>query len=68
MAGELLKAKDILKIGQRVEFYVEDSNERYTSRIEDITENQLVVAMPMSRNFQQPVSSGCRIPGVMCTR
>ena len=49
MAGELLKAKDILKIGQRVEFYVEDSNERYTSRIEDITENQLVVAMPMSR-------------------
>jgi c-di-GMP-binding flagellar brake protein YcgR len=49
MAGELLKAKDILKIGQRVEFYVEDSNERYTSRIEDITETQLVVAMPMSR-------------------
>ena len=49
MAGELLKAKDILKIGQRIEFYVEDSNERYTSRIEDITESQLVVAMPMSR-------------------
>ncbi|MCH3959195.1 MAG: flagellar brake domain-containing protein [Selenomonas sp.] len=49
MAGELIKAKDILKIGQRVEFYVEESNERYTSRIEDITETELVVAMPMSR-------------------
>ena len=49
MAGELIKAKDILKIGQRVEFYVEDSNERYSSRIEDITEKQLIVAMPMNR-------------------
>ena len=49
MAGELIKAKDILRIGQRVEFYVEDSDERYTSRIEDITETQIVAAMPMSR-------------------
>ena len=49
MAGELIKAGDVLKIGQRVEFYVEDSNERYTSRIEDMTEDQLVVAMPMDK-------------------
>ena len=49
MAGELIKAKDILKIGQRVEFYVEDSDERYTSRIEDMTDDQLVVAMPMDK-------------------
>ena len=49
MAGELIKAKDILKIGQRVEFYVEDNNDRYTSRIEDMPEDQLIVAMPMNK-------------------
>ena len=50
MTGELVKAKKILKIGQRVEFYVEGDDNRYASRIEDITEDVLEVAMPMSRS------------------
>lgn len=49
MTGELVKAKENLKIGQRVEFYIEGDETRYTSRIEDITEEALEVAMPMTR-------------------
>lgn len=49
MTGELVKAKEILKIGQRVEFYVEADEARYTSRIEDIADETLEVAMPMNR-------------------
>ena len=49
MAGELVKAKEHLKIGQRVEFYVEADEARYTSRIEDIVDDTLEVAMPMTR-------------------
>jgi c-di-GMP-binding flagellar brake protein YcgR len=50
MTGELVKTKEILKIGQRVEFYVEGDDNRYASRIEDINEDMLEVAMPMSRS------------------
>lgn len=49
MAGELVKAKENLKIGQRVEFYVEGDDTRYASRIEDMAEDMLEVAMPMNR-------------------
>ena len=49
MTGELVKAKEILKIGQRVEFYVEADDNRYASRIEDIDEDMLEVAMPMTK-------------------
>ena len=49
MAGELLKAGDILRIGQRIEFYVGDEDEKYASRIEDMTEDELMVAMPMNK-------------------
>lgn len=49
MAGELVKAKEHLKIGQRVEFYVEADETRYASRIEDITDEALEVAMPMTK-------------------
>jgi len=49
MTGELVKAKENLKIGQRVEFYVEADDTRYASRIEDIVDDTLEVAMPMSR-------------------
>ena len=48
MAGELVKAKDVLKIGQRVEFYVGDNEECFASRIEDVTEDELIVAMPVN--------------------
>ncbi len=49
MAGELIKAGEILKIGQRIEFYVGDEDEKYTSRIEDMTNTELMVAMPMNK-------------------
>ncbi len=49
MAGELIKAGEILKIGQRIEFYVGDDDEKYTSRIEDMTKTELIVAMPMNK-------------------
>lgn len=48
MTGELVNAKEILKIGQRVEFYVNNDDTRYASRIEDITEAGLEVAMPVN--------------------
>ncbi len=48
MTGELVKAEEILKIGQRVEFYVNGDDKRYASRIEDITDDGLEVAMPMN--------------------
>lgn len=51
MSGELVKTKDVLKIGQRLEFFVGGSDERYTSRIEDITDDKLIVAMPMTKEL-----------------
>ena len=48
MTGELVKAEEILKLGQRVEFYVDADDTRYASRIEDITDDGLEVAMPIS--------------------
>ena len=49
MAGELVKADRVLKIGQRIEFYVDDDDEKYLSRIEDITDDSIVAAMPYNR-------------------
>ena len=49
MAGELVKADQVLRIGQRIEFYVDDDEEKYLSRIEDITDKYLVAAMPYNR-------------------
>ena len=47
MAGDIMNAEKVLKVEQRVEFYLEDDDIRYTSRIEDITADRLVVAMPV---------------------
>jgi len=47
MVGEILAADKIMKIGQRVEFDAEEGNGKYTSRIEDILPEQLIVAMPV---------------------
>ena len=50
MAGELVQARGVLFIGQRLEIYFENSEEGaagYTSRIEDIVGDELVVAMPL---------------------
>ncbi len=54
MAGDLINAAKVLKIGQRVEFYLEDDDIKYTSRIEDITSDRLVVAMPVDEK-RRPV-------------
>lgn len=50
MAGELVQARGVLSIGQRLEIFFENSDEGaagYTSRIEDIIGDELVVAMPL---------------------
>jgi type IV pilus assembly protein pilZ len=50
MAGELVQARSILAIGQRLEIFFENSEEGtsgYTSRVEDIVGDELVVAMPL---------------------
>ncbi len=72
MAGELIKAGEVLKIGQRIEFYVGDEDEKYTSRIEDMTDKELMVAMPMNKQgvpvlpltgekvYALAVGDGCR--------
>ena len=46
---EILKADAVLKIGQRVEYFVDDDDEKYTSRIEDMTATELIVAMPVDK-------------------
>lgn len=42
---EFVKSKAVLKVGQRVEIAMND--ERYTSRVEDFNETDLVLAMPL---------------------
>ena len=32
MAGEIIKAGNVLKIGQRIEFFVDNDDNRYASR------------------------------------
>ena len=49
MAGEILKAGTVLKIGQRIEFYVENDDNRYASRIEDMTKEQIIAALPVNK-------------------
>ena len=65
MAGELIKAGEILKIGQRLEFYVEDEEEKYLSRIEDIGDGEFVAGMPLNRQ-RVPVipRAGARLFGL----
>ncbi len=46
MAGDTINAASILKVGQRLAFF-SGGDEQYSSRIEDITPNALVVAMPV---------------------
>jgi type IV pilus assembly protein pilZ len=49
MAGDIMSAEAILKIGQRLAFFSDASDEKYTSRIEDLSEKEIVAAMPMDR-------------------
>ena len=65
MAGELIKAGDVLKIGTRLEFYVEEDEEKYLSRIEDVEKDDIVAAMPLTRQ-RVPVipHQGARLYGL----
>lgn len=47
MGSDVLRAENVMKIGQRLSFFM-DNDESYSSRIEDIGEFELVVAMPMN--------------------
>ena len=50
MAGELVQARSVLTIGKRLEIFFENSEEGtsgYTSRVEDIIGDELLVAMPL---------------------
>ena len=54
MAGELVEARSILAIGQRLEIFFENTEEGtpgYTSRIEDIVGDELIIAMPVDERL-----------------
>jgi c-di-GMP-binding flagellar brake protein YcgR len=46
MAGELLRARDVLRDGQKVEFYLDEDGDRYQSYIISVSEKELQVAAP----------------------
>ena len=41
MAGELLRARDVLRDGQKVEFYLDDDGDRYQSYIISVSEKSI---------------------------
>ena len=47
MAGELLRTGDVLRAGQKVEFYLEEEGDRYQSYIISVSEKGLQVATPI---------------------
>lgn len=49
MADDIMPAAAILKIGQRLAFFSDVSDEKYSSRIEDLSDKEIVAAMPMDR-------------------
>ena len=54
MAGELVEARSVLTIGQRLEIFFENTEEGtpgYTSRIEDIVGDELIIAMPVDERL-----------------
>lgn len=48
--GEKVKAAGLLKVGQRLVFFPPEEESGYASRIEDIEDNKLLIAMPMDRH------------------
>lgn len=49
LLSEVTKADRVINIGQRLEIFVESDEEKYSSKIEDITEKELVVTMPIDK-------------------
>ena len=54
MADDIMPAAAILKIGQRLAFFSDVSDEKYSSRIEDLSDKEIVAAMPMDRKRRPP--------------
>ncbi len=69
MSGEIIQADKVLTIGQRVEFYLENDDTKYTSRIEDISQDSLVVAMPVDEKRRPIIPAvGERLYGKAVTK
>ena len=66
MAGDIMSAEAILRIGQRLAFFSDTSDEKYTSRIEDLSEKEIVAAMPMDRKRRPLLRSEERRVGKEC--
>ena len=49
---EMLKADKVLTVGQRMEFFLSNGEEQYSSRIEDIMDDKLIVAMPFDSKLR----------------
>ena len=63
--SDILPAKSVLRIGQRMEFFLDEMNEGVLSRIEDMRDNKLVVAMPIDSKLRPVIPmSGEHLYGV----
>lgn len=47
MAGELLRTGEVLRAGQKVEFYLDEEGDRYQSYLISVSEKELQVATPV---------------------
>ncbi|MCR5175924.1 MAG: PilZ domain-containing protein [Anaerovibrio sp.] len=57
-----VKASNVLKLGQRIEVLLSDDTRGYSSRIEDITDSSLILAMPVDeRMIPLIISPGSRV-------
>lgn len=69
MSSTTVKADTVIEVGQRVEFYMDEDPAAYSSRIEDIIDNKLIVAMPMdSRRVPIIPAVGTRLYGKIITK
>ncbi len=69
MPSTTVKADTVLEVGQRVEFYMDDDPATYSSRIEDIIDKKLIVAMPMdSRRVPIIPAVGTKLYGKIITK
>lgn len=50
MAGELLRTRDVLRNGQKVEFYLDEEGDRYQSYIISVSDQELQVATPTDQS------------------
>lgn len=67
--GRHITQEDIFKINQRLQIEIvgDKQAELYHSRIEDISEERMVIAMPMSKGYPVNVSRGSQLFGKVIT-